>query len=301
LERPVWAAQDALRRYNFEEALAHLEKRFSRWPGRADVALLAARTARRAGAYQKAEHYLEIYKRSGAADPNTATLEWSLLHCQTGDLLPTVEPYLASQLEKDPKDAALILEALARGLFLQMRYPDALDCVRRCLEREPENGQALLLQGLIFERLNRMGDALDSYRRLVELYPEHWDGQLLLAGGLLAGGEGEEAAGRFQMLWRQRPDDPAVLLGLATCHAEAGRRKEARELLDRLLAADPNRAPALMERGRLALEMENPAEAEPWLQKALAHNPSDGRPINSSMFACGNKEKRRPRPSSRPA
>jgi tetratricopeptide (TPR) repeat protein len=281
----VWAAQDALRRYDFGAALDHLEVRAGRWPGRASIYLLAARTARRASAYDKAEHYLAAFKDSGSADPDTVLLESLLLPCQQGNLSPALERQLAALLKKNHEDSALILEALGQGLMLQMRYPEALACIRRCLEREPENGQALLLQALVCERLTRIGDAVDSYRRLVDLYPGHWDGQLGLAGALLAAGETEQAAGRLKALYRDRPDDPGVLLGLALCHGEAGRQTEACELLDRLLAADRTNRAALIERGRLALDMDDPVRAEGWLQRAVDLAPSD-RQANQLLYVC---------------
>ena len=52
-----------------------------------------------------------------------------------------------------------------------------------------------------------------------------------------------------------------------------GQLEEARQLLDAMLADDPDRAPVLLERGRLALDMKQPAEAEAWLRRAVARAP----------------------------
>jgi tetratricopeptide (TPR) repeat protein len=285
LQRPVWAAHEALSRYDFPAALEQLEVRAGRWPADAGVYFLAARTARRLTAYDKAQRYLSAYEHSRTTDKDTALLESLLQRCQTGDLEPSVEQYLRQLVANDHPESALILEAVTRGYMQQLRFHEAKECVHLCLERDPNNGQALVLLGLVCQRLNRYGDALDSYRRLLMLYPEHREGKLRLAECLLAGGDTREATPRYEALARERPDDPAVLLGLAVCRGQTGALQEARELLDRLLAADPRNAAALMERGRLALEMEDPAGAEVWLRKAVALDPSDRR-SNHLLYVC---------------
>jgi tetratricopeptide (TPR) repeat protein len=269
LERPARAAERALGRYEFDEALAQLEVRAGRWPVRASLLFLAARTARRAGAYDRAEHYLAAYKASGAADSDRALLERVLLHCEQGDLAPEMQGRLVPYLQKIDPDSALIQEALGHGLMVQARYSEALACLRRCLEKDPANGRALFLQGVAYAEMRKPGDAVDSYRRLLDQYPGHWDGRVELAGALLAAGHTDEATARLEALYRERPDDAGVLLGLAVCRGEAGRPAEASDLLDRLLAAHPDHPQALVERGRLALDLEEPARAERWLQKAV--------------------------------
>lgn len=52
-----------------------------------------------------------------------------------------------------------------------------------------------------------------------------------------------------------------------------GQFEEARQLLDELLAANPKNFPALVERGRLALDAQQPAEAEASLRRAEALAP----------------------------
>jgi predicted Zn-dependent protease len=61
--------------------------------------------------------------------------------------------------------------------------------------------------------------------------------------------------------------------------------EEARQLLDRVLAADPHNALALGERGRLALQFESPAEAEAWLRRALKEHPAE-RELLYSLLQC---------------
>src|SRR5262249_39142898 len=65
------------------------------------------------------------------------------------------------------------------------------------------------------------------------------------------------------------------LYGLARCRRRLGQPEQARELLDRLLARQPQDRQALSERGQLALENGRPEEAERFLRRAAAVDPND--------------------------
>src|SRR5262249_13766062 len=78
---------------------------------------------------------------------------------------------------------------------------------------------------------------------------------------------------------------PGVLLGLARCRRDQGQTEEARRLLDELLDQVPAHALGLAERGRLALEAGRPAEAEPFLRRAVARLPS-GREGHYTLAPC---------------
>ena len=79
----------------------------------------------------------------------------------------------------------------------------------------------------------------------------------------------------FQQLHDRQPDHPGLLVGLAGCHASTGNLAKARILLEQLLAKEARHAVALMERGRIALELDQAAEAESWLRKSLEVDPTE--------------------------
>ncbi len=60
---------------------------------------------------------------------------------------------------------------------------------------------------------------------------------------------------------------------LAVSRHGLGQLDQAQPLLDELLATNPQDVPALIERGRLALDAQQPAEAETWLRRAEAIAP----------------------------
>ena len=100
----------------------------------------------------------------------------------------------------------------------------------------------------------------------------------LLAMGedVLAGGDGERAAGIFAQIVEMAPDNPAANAGLIRALTLAGRRDEAQAALDALddkLAADPALAQA---RAGLALADDAPDDTElAGLRAAAAERPAD--------------------------
>src|SRR5439155_26816969 len=158
-----------------------------------------------------------------------------------------------------------------------LRAPAALTCLNKSLQEMPDNVIALRSRGAVHAQMTMIPNAVVDYRKAFELEPDHEPGRVALADSLYKAGLFAEALPLFEELAPRQSEDPVVLVGLAGCRAAAGQLDAARELLDALLAKQPRHAVALMERGRLALELDQPAQAEAWLRRALAIDPSDRR------------------------
>src|SRR5205807_895695 len=96
-----------------------------------------------------------------------------------------------------------------------------------------------------------------------------------LAGLLSLMGETGEAARHYEELLRREPGEADAIVGLAHCDHDQHRLDEARRLLDGLLAEQPDHVPALVERGRLALRLGQPAAAAEWFGRATERAPYD--------------------------
>jgi predicted Zn-dependent protease len=268
------AARQAEQRHRLAPAQEHIDRCLALWPQRAAVYLLAARICRRRGAHDDAERHLDACERILGTRTEPVGLERILLQVQRGDVYLEEERYLASYVERDAPEAPLVLEGLARGYLELLRFSAALDCLNRCLQKQPDNIPALLLRGRTRERLSSI-EALEDYRAVLALEPDQDEARLRLAESLFTFGQADEAAQNFEVLQQRRPNDPAVRLGLARCRHHAGKLDEARLLLDGLLADDARNLGALRERGRLELEAGHGAEAERCLRRAVAIDPSD--------------------------
>jgi tetratricopeptide (TPR) repeat protein len=277
------AAQEALEQPRLAQARAHLALCLEVWPASAPTHLLAARTARRAGAFTDADQLLRRCEVLHA-DREAVELERALASAQRGDL-GAVEASLLSRLKQQTADIPLILEALAQGYLETYRLPEALDCLEQLLRRQPGHVQALLWRALVWERLLYWQEALDDYRQAVALDPENDNARLHLAIGLIDQGAFQEADRHLDVLRQRQPGNVSVFLCLARCGRALGRVEEARSLLDRLASVDPRNVPALTERGKLALEAGEFDRAERWLRQAVALAPFEYN-TNYALYQC---------------
>jgi tetratricopeptide (TPR) repeat protein len=255
-------------------------------PGKPEAAqeqFKAARAARRAGNWAEAERRLKECERL-KAPAEAVALERKLLAAQQGDVAG-VEKDLIDAVRKGHADSVLILEALAQGYHEACRPRYEYRALDEWRQRKPNDPQVLYRLGRVVEDLSRgrngnwnngpSPEALRFYRRAVEADPKFDAVRLRLAEGLLEQGKLDEAGEHFQRVLQRRPKDPAAVLGVARCEFMLGRTEEATKLLDGLLADHPRHVLALVERGKVALQEGQAAEAEGWLRRALKQAPSD--------------------------
>jgi tetratricopeptide (TPR) repeat protein len=269
-----WAGRRALESYHAEEALAHLDACLEVWSLSRDARLLAARAARRADRMDEAIAHLQVCDRHWGSSEEVL-LEWALQHAAGGDLA-SVEAYLQSRLQKGSlPEVSLVCEALATGYLRMYRFGSAFLYLTQWLEREPDNVQALFLRAAVWRARNKLPEAADDYRRVLQLDPRRDRARWQLALCLVEIYEWEEALALLEQVRRQRPQDPDVYLQMAICQHGLGQTERAREVVDGVLREHPDHGLALRERGWLALQTEQPAEAERWLRRAVAVLPQD--------------------------
>lgn len=130
-------------------------------------------------------------------------------------------------------------ELVARGRELQreQRNTSALAAYEEALRLDPSFESAWMRKAMLLEELERLDEALAAYDGLLEHHPGH-------AGG-----------------WSNRA---GLLL-------QAGRFDEALHSLDHALEVDPGNVLLCLNKGLLLLQAyDQPAEALPWLEKALS-------------------------------
>ncbi len=282
------AALRSWERRDFTNALNHLAVCLNTWPGSASPHLLAARSARRANRPDAAEKLIAACQRLDAPAEETI-LEHYLLQVQQGRQ-NLVDKKLRAFLAKGHPNAWLILEALSDQGMKTYRLDLALDYLEQWLKIRPGDREALVRKGWVLEHLAEFPGALGAYQKALEADPERDRLEqdrirLRLAELLVKQIKPQEAAGHLAVLRQRQPRNPAVLLALARCRFLQGQTESANQLLDELLAEQPDHGPALGERGRIALETGQPAQAEPWLRKAIARLPGD-RNIVSYFLGC---------------
>jgi tetratricopeptide (TPR) repeat protein len=230
-------AEEAIQRRDFEGAGVYLDKYLETWPNSPSVQFLAARTARRAGLYDKAEAHLARAQKLGW-EPKAIELEQLLAPAQRGEISEEkeIELVTCTRPDKNHPDAAIIEEALTKGYLRTLKLHAARQQLDRWLELEPDNVQALLYRGWVRERMQNASGALEDYQRAVKVDPDSAEARMRLADAYLFAIQPNKALEQYQALQKELPDEPDVLLGLAMCRRDRGEREEAQPLLERILA-----------------------------------------------------------------
>lgn len=267
-------AQHALDRHQLAETNRHLEVCLRLWPRNPPTLLFAARAARQADQLPEADSFLRAYHKHGGdtADPEYV-LESTLLRAQRGEV-DAVLAQCQRWVEQDHPAAARILQALAQGYLSRHRVPDAEVTVRIWLDRLPDDPQAVYFAGWVKEHHNVPEKAAEDYRRAMALDPTRDDIRLRLASCLMGSAQASAALELLEDLCQRHGDHAPTRLLRARALYAAGRLADARAALDALLADFPNYPPALTERGRLALQGNEPG-AERWLAEAVGRAPGD--------------------------
>jgi tetratricopeptide (TPR) repeat protein len=268
------AARSADRLCHTAQAQEHLQACMKVWPRDADTLLLAARTARRAGAFEEAEEFLDQYKQLRGGSDDQLTQESVLLRAERGEI-DQVAKYCQTVVDEGRPGWPLVLEAVIRGNTRMFRLSEAAGLLEMWRKRDPDSAEAHLLQGVIEQLRQARQEALGSFRRALEIDPEHDEARMHLVDLLLEMAQGGEALPHARYLQQRQPDNVILLVYLARCLDLAGEQAEAEKTLDRVLELDPRHAAALFERGKLALRSGQVEAAEKWLRQAAEADPGD--------------------------
>jgi tetratricopeptide (TPR) repeat protein len=261
------AAQQALDRREWSEARQHLEACLGSWPDSPDAHLLAARAARRLELLDEAQAHLDTCERLQDGPTQATRVELALLRVHRGDLAGA-EQFLRSCVAQDDPDAVEILDVLSAALIIDYRVAEAHQCLDELLRRQPDNFAILVRRGWTAESQGWYTVAAESLQKALELRSEAHDVRLSLVYNLVTLGRYADALKHIAVLREEQTDNPAVDLALARCLAGNGQKKRAIQLLDQLLALEPNNWAALSERGWLGVQRDQPEDALAYLRLA---------------------------------
>jgi tetratricopeptide (TPR) repeat protein len=278
------SARQALERHDFVAAHADLERYLAARPDNAEAHLLLARLDRRGNNYVEAMKHLDACQRLGGF-ADAVELERALLALQQGDFDARLEQICRRHAVPGDPDEFFILEALSQGYTKTYHLPEALFCINRMLELQPDSGYALRRRAWIHSTSRDHDKAEADYRRALEIDADDWAARLGLAQLLLdVRQDGAAAFEQFDRLWAVQKDS-ATTVGRARSLLLLGRTGEARHLLDDWLNDHPDDSAALTERGKLASEEGHAELAESLLRRAVKRTPSDPR-ANHTLYLC---------------
>lgn len=242
------------------------------YPNHPEALLLAARVARRSGAWTDADGFLDRYW-AAHGDDDALVFERLLLRATRGELEAATP--LAARIEAGGPDARAARAAIVTGLLYRYRWAEAERHLTAWLAADPDDTAALQLQGQMYEQRGQTSSALLSFRRVVELDPDHDEARLRLATLLLQLRQGEEAVTHLGYLRTRLPANAEVYAQWVRALALQGRTEDARRELDRCLVEHPDFPAALAERGKFALADGDEAAAERYFGRAARFDPGD--------------------------
>jgi tetratricopeptide (TPR) repeat protein len=265
--RQHWeAAEKALTENDLDQAQEQLAKYLQARPRDSNALLLAARTARRRGDLQAFEQHLKAYEQIQGPTP-AGEFEKQLRQVQEGDL--AAEESLKQRTSIDETNAGLILEALGQGNVSAVHLPQAIECLNQVVQKQPSNTLALYWRGQAWESWNQFEKALDDYETALAVRPDFDRARQGYAECLNRIGRVREAVGQYDLLRRRQPDNSGMILSLAGCWEDLHELEKAQELVNGLLAREPENVAALVEKGRIALRKGQFDQAEESLEQAL--------------------------------
>jgi predicted Zn-dependent protease len=291
LDRLLADANAAIDRRDFPSASARLTEYLRDRPDDLPVRLLTAQTARRQGDLDAAHSQLRYYQEHGGPD-EPRLREQQLLLAQESDTAD-VDALMESSLEPSPPpDVDLVLEVAIEQQVKRLEKAfnagkTLVDGPNGTTQAQTEHAIAIWLQrragsadqvqGLIWRgRLHLLTDqraAIADFRRATEIDPEHVAARVQLARSLIEY-DVNEAGRHLEALHARDAQNPQVIMLLAQVRRSVGQPASAIELLDQLLQRSPTAA-ALLERGKAALDLGKPTEAEPFLRRALDETPDN--------------------------
>jgi len=279
-------AQEALNVYDLKKASKHLEAFLALRPTDGPAFLFAGQTARRRGQFEDAKRFLGLALEQGA-DEEAVAIERKLLRTQSGSMAG-VEKF-AALCNDSPKTAegGIVLEALIEGSLRAFNYSLASWSIELWLKNRTnslEQALGLMWRAKLHERAANSTQALADYRAAVKSAPEYVPVRIALVQMLLRE-DPSTASLQIDRLSELAPDDPDVRFLVARLHRLLGRPEEAVPILDALLLEEPKHVDALIERGRIALDLSQPQAAEEWLRRAWKLDPNQ-REVNAAMSDC---------------
>ena len=187
-----------------------------------------------------------------------------------------------SQLRKFPNNINLRLNKASWNMLLE-QWDYAKEEYDWILERDPKNVAALYYRAYIYEKQHKYKFARKDYETMLSIVPDHFNGQLGFALLCQKDMRYSEAMDRINILIEQYPDSAVAYAARAGLEVERGLYEVAEYDFSEAMRLDPSCSDYILNRADIRLKMGKKKEAREDLDRAvLAGVP---RPALSEMYA----------------
>ena len=187
-----------------------------------------------------------------------------------------------SQLRKFPNNINLRLNKASWNMLLE-QWDYAKEEYDWILERDPKNVAALYYRAYIYEKQHKYKFARKDYETMLSIVPDHFNGQLGFALLCQKDMRYSEAMDRINILIEQYPDSAVAYAARAGLEAERGLNEVAEYDFSEAMRLDPSCSDYILNRADIRLKMGKKKEAREDLDRAVQAGVP--RPALSEMYA----------------
>ncbi|HVR41509.1 MAG TPA: sulfatase-like hydrolase/transferase [Thermoanaerobaculia bacterium] len=158
----------------------------------------------------------------------------------------------------------------ASGLFVREQYREAIPLFEQIVSADPANLDAVLHLAAAYSTLGRNADALDAFRKAQSIAPESADVRTYLGLHYVRTRDWEQAAPLLERVVADDPDRLPAIEGLATVREQQARIPEAVALRKKAFTMRTPTGAELVRLGELAMSVGDTATALDAFEKARA-------------------------------
>ncbi|MBO4924348.1 MAG: tetratricopeptide repeat protein [Bacteroidales bacterium] len=205
-----------------------------------------------------------------------------VIDAQTYDDLRDSLEVASDKVRKFPDNISLRLNKASWNMLLE-QWDYAKKEYDWVLERDPNNVAALYYRAYVFEKQHRYKFARKDYETMLSIVPGNFNGQLGLALLCQKDMRPSEAMDRLNILIQQYPDSAVAYAARAGLEAERGQNEVAEYDFSEAMRLDPSNSDYILNRADIRIKMGKKKQAREDLDRAvLAGVP---RPALNEMYA----------------
>jgi predicted TPR repeat methyltransferase len=262
---------------DYAQAFALVERALREQPDDPDALHLLGLSALRLG---RAADAVDAIERALALRPDyvhaqsslESALDLLIAESMHADQLDDAVRHLRRRLDLDPENFEA-LRQLGRVHTRRHEFSAAADCYRRGLALQPTHSELLANLAAAYQQLGETGLAIENYRRVLSQQPDHADIYCNLGVALQQQQDFDEALTCFRQAATLKPELALAhdLLGAALM--ARGRWQDAEASLRRALELLPERVDILTNLGTALGRLDRHQESEEFFRRALSLQP----------------------------
>ncbi|HJO04410.1 MAG TPA: tetratricopeptide repeat protein [Acidobacteriota bacterium] len=223
---------------DFEQSIAHLRRTIDLEPRHMEATYRLAQALSRTGGTEEGQRLMERFGKlqqdfnaREASDKELKTLSNALAAAMTAANGAEVDRVLTAMLAAAPENPDVLLRA-AKVWLSSNKIEAAINAATAAAQIDPDNWEALYLQGLGLERAGQAAQAVQPLRGALQRNPLFVDTYAVLGNALLTLGETKAALSAYLAATDLDAENPVYWLNLATAYQTLEQTRLAEQAMD---------------------------------------------------------------------